>query len=65
MGIRGDDLTVWVPKLFFGYATGTNLLFPFAVGGGHGALQRAQRARDAVRRHRALSPDDPHLGARR
>jgi acyl-coenzyme A synthetase/AMP-(fatty) acid ligase len=22
-----------VPKLFFGYATGTNLLFPFAVGG--------------------------------
>jgi benzoate-CoA ligase len=27
------DLTVSVPKLFFGYATGTNLLFPFAVGG--------------------------------
>jgi len=26
-------LTVSVPKLFFGYATGTNLLFPFAVGG--------------------------------
>ena len=22
-----------MPKLFFGYATGTNLLFPFAVGG--------------------------------
>src|SRR6185369_6762042 len=33
MGIRADDLTVSVPKLFFGYATGTNLLFPFAVGG--------------------------------
>jgi benzoate-CoA ligase len=33
MGIRQDDLTVSVPKLFFGYATGTNLLFPFAVGG--------------------------------
>jgi benzoate-CoA ligase family protein len=33
MGIREDDLTVSVPKLFFGYATGTNLLFPFAVGG--------------------------------
>jgi benzoate-CoA ligase len=32
MGIREDDLTVSVPKLFFGYATGTNLLFPFAVG---------------------------------
>jgi benzoate-CoA ligase len=27
-----NDLTVSVPKLFFGYATGTNLLFPFAVG---------------------------------
>lgn len=27
------DITVSVPKLFFGYATGTNLLFPFAVGG--------------------------------
>ncbi|HEX8144381.1 MAG TPA: benzoate-CoA ligase family protein [Pyrinomonadaceae bacterium] len=27
------DLTVSVPKLFFGYATGTNLLFPFASGG--------------------------------
>ena len=33
LGIREDDLTVAVPKLFFGYATGTNLLFPFAVGG--------------------------------
>jgi 4-hydroxybenzoate-CoA ligase len=32
MGIREDDLTVSVPKLFFGYATGTNLLFPFSVG---------------------------------
>jgi benzoate-CoA ligase len=27
-----NDVTVSVPKLFFGYATGTNLLFPFAVG---------------------------------
>ena len=33
IGVRADDLTVSVPKLFFGYATGTNLLFPFAVGG--------------------------------
>jgi benzoate-CoA ligase family protein len=33
LGIREDDLTVSVPKLYFGYATGTNLLFPFAVGG--------------------------------
>jgi benzoate-CoA ligase len=27
------DITLSAPKLFFGYATGTNLLFPFAVGG--------------------------------
>src|ERR1700686_1466921 len=33
MGVNEDDLTVSVPKLFFGYATGTNLLFPFSVGG--------------------------------
>jgi benzoate-CoA ligase family protein len=33
LGINETDITVAVPKLFFGYATGTNLLFPFAVGG--------------------------------
>lgn len=27
-----EDRTLGVPKLFFGYATGTNLMFPFAVG---------------------------------
>ena len=32
VGYRGDDITVSVPRLFFGYATGTNLMFPFAVG---------------------------------
>lgn len=31
--ITAQDTTLAVPKLFFGYATGTNLLFPFAVGG--------------------------------
>lgn len=33
IGVNENDLTIAVPKLFFGYATGTNLLFPFAVGG--------------------------------
>ena len=33
-GYRGDDLCLSVPKLFFGYATGTNLMFPFRVGAG-------------------------------
>lgn len=32
VGYRGDDRTLSVPGLFFGYATGTNLMFPFAVG---------------------------------
>ena len=32
VGYRRDDRTVSVPGLFFGYATGTNLMFPFAVG---------------------------------
>ncbi len=33
LGIRESDVTASVPKLFFGYATGNNLMFPFAVGG--------------------------------
>ncbi|MCP4204115.1 MAG: benzoate-CoA ligase family protein [bacterium] len=33
LGFSRDDITLSVPKLFFGYATGSNLLFPFAVGG--------------------------------
>jgi benzoate-CoA ligase family protein len=32
VGYRQADVTVSVPRLFFGYATGTNLMFPFAVG---------------------------------
>ena len=28
----GEDRTLSVPKLFFGYATGSNLFFPFSVG---------------------------------
>ncbi len=33
IGYTGDDVTLSVPKLYFGYATGSNLLFPFAAGG--------------------------------
>lgn len=32
LGYREDDVTLSVPKLYFGYATGSNLLFPFSVG---------------------------------
>lgn len=31
-GYRESDVCLSVPKLFFGYATGTNLMFPFRVG---------------------------------
>jgi benzoate-CoA ligase family protein len=46
LGIRADDLTASVPKLFFGYATGTNLLFPFSVGGA--AVLFSERSEPAV-----------------
>lgn len=32
LGLNRDDITIAVPKLYFGYATGSNLLFPFSVG---------------------------------
>jgi benzoate-CoA ligase family protein len=32
LAMSAEDVTLSVPKLFFGYATGTNLLFPFSVG---------------------------------
>lgn len=32
LGLTQDDITIAVPKLYFGYATGSNLLFPFSVG---------------------------------
>ena len=32
LGYSADDITLSIPKLFFGYATGSNLFFPFSVG---------------------------------
>jgi benzoate-CoA ligase family protein len=32
LGLGPDDITMAIPKLYFGYATGSNLLFPFSVG---------------------------------
>jgi len=32
LGLKRDDVSLSVPKLYFGYATGSNLLFPFSVG---------------------------------
>ena len=33
MGYREDDIAIGVPKLYFGYAMGAVVFFPFAVGG--------------------------------
>lgn len=33
LGLVPEDITISIPKLYFGYATGSNLLFPFSVGG--------------------------------
>ena len=55
MGVTADDITVSVPKLFFGYATGTNLLFPFAVGGATALFaERAtpEKMFEVIRRYR-------------
>ncbi|HEY8378836.1 MAG TPA: benzoate-CoA ligase family protein [Nannocystis sp.] len=33
LGIKRSDITLSAPKLFFGYALASNMLFPFSVGG--------------------------------
>lgn len=33
LGYGENEITLSVPKLYFGYATGSNLFFPFSVGG--------------------------------
>jgi benzoate-CoA ligase len=33
LGYTENEITLSVPKLYFGYATGANLFFPFSVGG--------------------------------
>jgi benzoate-CoA ligase len=55
MGVNADDLTVSVPKLFFGYATGTNLLFPFSVGGATALFAErstAEKMFEVIKRYR-------------
>ncbi|MEK6407180.1 MAG: benzoate-CoA ligase family protein [Acidobacteriota bacterium] len=55
LGINKDDITLSVPKLFFGYATGTNLLFPFAVGGATALFSERSTAEtmfEMIQKHR-------------
>jgi benzoate-CoA ligase family protein len=55
LGYRPDDVTISVPKLFFGYATGSNLLFPFSVGAATVLFPERPTPEvlfDQIRRHR-------------
>jgi benzoate-CoA ligase family protein len=55
VGYRRGDVCVSVPRLFFGYATGTNLMFPFRVGATVGMFSErptVQSLTDAIARYR-------------
>ena len=52
LGYRESDITLSVPKLFFGYAMGANLFFPFSVGA-TAIAPAARPARRAARTERA------------
>ena len=56
LGLRESDVFVSVSRLFFGYATGTNLMFPFAVGGVAGLFSERptpESIAGAITRYRA------------
>jgi benzoate-CoA ligase family protein len=55
VGYVETDVAISVPRLFFGYATGTNLWFPFAVGATVGLFSErptAESVADAIARYR-------------
>jgi benzoate-CoA ligase family protein len=55
VGYVETDVAISVPRLFFGYATGTNLWFPFAVGATVGLFSErptAESVAEAIARYR-------------
>jgi len=55
LGVTEADVTISVPKLFFGYAMGANLFFPFSVGARAVLFPERCTAEvlfDKIRRHR-------------
>jgi benzoate-CoA ligase family protein len=56
VGYRKDDVTISVPRLFFGYATGTNLMFPFAVGATVGLFSERPTPESLTRAIQMYSP---------
>ncbi len=57
VGYAAGDVTVSVPRLFFGYATGTNLMFPFAVGATVGLFSERPTAESIAGAHRDVPAD--------
>lgn len=56
LGLKQSDITLSAPKLFFGYALASNMLFPFSVGGSCVLLPHRVRASDypeLLQRYRA------------
>jgi benzoate-CoA ligase family protein len=56
LGISEGDITLSVPKLYFGYATGTNLFFPFASGGASALFPEPVTAEALFERIRRFRP---------
>lgn len=55
MRYHEDDITLAVPKLYFGYATGSNLFFPFRAGASAALFREPSTAEaifERIRRHR-------------
>ena len=56
VGYRESDITLSVPKLYFGYATGSNLLFPFAAGGSSALFSEPATPESIARRIAQFRP---------
>jgi benzoate-CoA ligase family protein len=55
LGYTEDDVSLSVPKLYFGYATGSNLLFPFSAGASSALFAEpatAEKVFEQIRLHR-------------
>jgi acyl-coenzyme A synthetase/AMP-(fatty) acid ligase len=56
LGYAATDITVSVSRLYFGYATGTNLFFPFAVGASTALFSERPSPQVLVENLRRYSP---------
>ena len=56
LGLTEHDITLAVPKLFFGYATGSNLFFPFSVGAASALFPEKSTAETLFTKIRTFRP---------